>query len=165
MDAETQLASFTIRPAVTADYEQLCAIWEVGDALHREAHPEMFGSSGQPFVGRDSMAALIAGPDSTILVAVIGADVIGLITLAARRVAASAIKIERRYVEIENMAVRPLAQRQGVGRALMDQAAGWATTRGISDLELNVFAFNAAATAFYRDAGFSPVLHRMSRRI
>jgi ribosomal protein S18 acetylase RimI-like enzyme len=156
---------FHIQPAVIADYDQLCATWEIGDALHRDAVPYMFRVSDQPPKSRGDVEALIAGPLSTILVAVSGANILGLMTLLEKRVTPNAIAAERRYVEVDNMVVMPSVQRQGIGSAFLQAAADWAQARGISSLELSVYDFNDGAQALYRGAGFAPVLTRMRRKI
>jgi GNAT superfamily N-acetyltransferase len=158
-------APFTIRSAVIADYENLCAIWEVGDALHRNAVPDMFRASGQPSKTRSEVEALISGPLSAILVATQGPDVIGLMTLLEKQVTPNAIAAERRYVEVDNMVVTPSAQRRGIGSAFLRAASDWAQARGIFSLELSVYDFNEGARALYRGAGFAPVLTRMRRKI
>ena len=158
-------APFSIRSAVLTDYEKLCELWEVGDALHRDALPHMFRASGQPSKNRSDVEALLAGPLSTILVATRRAQLVGLMTLLEKRVTANAIAVERRYVEVDNMVVIPSAQRQGVGSAFLQAAADWAQARGISSLELSVYEFNDGAQALYRGAGFAPVLTRMRRTL
>ena len=157
--------SFSIRPATTADYEQICCVWEVGDALHREALPHIFRLSGGPPMDRAGVQILIAGPNSAIIVADAGGEVIGVMTILEKLVTATAIKVARRYAEIDNMAVKRSAQRQGVGRALIDAAADWARGRKVTGLELNVYEFNEAAVALYRAAGFSTQHRRMTRQI
>ena len=163
--SEVRRLSFSIRPATIGDYEQLCCVWEVGDALHREALPHIFRSSGEPPMDRTNVQALIAGPNSAIIVADAGGEVIGVMTILEKLVTATAFKVARRYVEIDNMAVKQSAQRQGVGRALIDAAADWARGRGVTRLELNVYEFNEAAAALYRGAGFSTQNRRMTRQI
>jgi RimJ/RimL family protein N-acetyltransferase len=46
------------------------------------------------------------------------------------------------------------ARRQGVGRALLEAAAGWARQAGIRKLELHVFPWNEAAIALYEACGY-----------
>jgi RimJ/RimL family protein N-acetyltransferase len=46
------------------------------------------------------------------------------------------------------------ARRQGVGRALLEAAVGWARSAGIRKLELHVFPWNEAAIALYEAVGF-----------
>ncbi len=45
-------------------------------------------------------------------------------------------------------------RRQGIGWALLEQAADWARAAGVRKLELHVFPHNAAAIALYERFGF-----------
>ena len=45
-------------------------------------------------------------------------------------------------------------RRQGIGRALMEQAVRWARLAGVRKLELHVFPHNDAAIALYESMGF-----------
>ena len=45
-------------------------------------------------------------------------------------------------------------RRQGVGRALLEQAVRWAHETDVSKLELHVFPHNGPAIALYEDFGF-----------
>jgi RimJ/RimL family protein N-acetyltransferase len=45
-------------------------------------------------------------------------------------------------------------RRQGIGRALMEQAVEWARQHGVRKLELHVFPHNEAAIALYESMGF-----------
>jgi RimJ/RimL family protein N-acetyltransferase len=45
-------------------------------------------------------------------------------------------------------------RRQGIGRALMEQAVRWARSAGVRKLELHVFPHNDAAIALYESMGF-----------
>jgi diamine N-acetyltransferase len=163
--SEVSKLSFSIRLATVGDYEQLCSVWEIGDALHREALPHIFRSSGEPPMDRANVQALIAGPNSAIVVADAGGEIMGVMTILEKLVTATAIKVPRRCVEIDNMAVKQSAQHQGVGQALIDAAVNWARGRGVTRLELNVYEFNEAATALYRGAGFTTQNRRMTRKI
>ena len=51
--------------------------------------------------------------------------------------------------------------RRGVAGLLIADASRWAAARGLTDLELNVHEFNAAARAFYEAAGFTTARRRM----
>src|SRR5207247_2258892 len=46
------------------------------------------------------------------------------------------------------------ARRQGVGKALLEAAVGWARGAGVRKLELHVFPWNEAAIALYEAFGF-----------
>ena len=45
-------------------------------------------------------------------------------------------------------------RRQGVGRALLEAAAGWARRSGVRKLELHVFPWNEPAIRLYETYGF-----------
>jgi ribosomal protein S18 acetylase RimI-like enzyme len=55
---------------------------------------------------------------------------------------------------IDELVVDQTAQRQGVGKALIDAVVSWARKRGASEIEVSSEADNAAAQAFYRAHGF-----------
>ncbi|HEX4146273.1 MAG TPA: GNAT family N-acetyltransferase [Pirellulales bacterium] len=58
---------------------------------------------------------------------------------------------------IEDLYVRPVFRRRGVGRALLAQLAAVAAERGCGRLEWSVLAWNEPAMAFYRSIGAQPV--------
>ena len=58
--------------------------------------------------------------------------------------------------EILTLAVTPLVRRNGVGRALVEAAAGTANARGADSLFLEVASDNVAALALYAAAAFEP---------
>lgn len=59
--------------------------------------------------------------------------------------------------EILTLAVSPAARRLGVGRALVEAAAGLAATQAAESLFLEVAHDNVAALALYASAGFERV--------
>ena len=58
---------------------------------------------------RANVQALIAGPNSAIFVADTGKEIIGAMTILEKLVTGTAIKVARRYVEIDSMAVKKSA--------------------------------------------------------
>jgi RimJ/RimL family protein N-acetyltransferase len=59
-----------------------------------------------------------------------------------------------RHVADLGLMVAATHRRQGIGRALLDQAVEWAREVGVRKLELHVFPHNEAALALYEDFGF-----------
>ena len=57
---------------------------------------------------------------------------------------------------IANIAVDPLFRRQGIGSALLDDAADFARQAGLAFLTLEVRQSNLGAQALYRRHGFCP---------
>ena len=62
--------------------------------------------------------------------------------------------------DVLSLAVDPVAQRRGVGRALLDELLDQARAWGADRVLLEVEEANAAAIALYTTAGFTPVSRR-----
>jgi RimJ/RimL family protein N-acetyltransferase len=59
-----------------------------------------------------------------------------------------------RHVADLGLMVAASHRRQGIGRALLEQAIAWAREVGVRKLELHVFPHNEAAIALYESFGF-----------
>ena len=64
------------------------------------------------------------------------------------------LECNRHVLHVQGLAVDPSAQRQGVGRRLVEAAAEEAARRGVRKLGLRVLGGNASARALYASAGF-----------
>jgi ribosomal protein S18 acetylase RimI-like enzyme len=111
-------------------------------ALFAAVAGERNGIATEPPVDIDARAASWT-LDGT-LVAVAGAEVVGLVHLNASR---------HGFGEI-GMAVALAWRGRGVGSALLAGAIESARERGLHKVSLSVFAHNAVAIALYRKAGF-----------
>ncbi|TQV87178.1 GNAT family N-acetyltransferase [Aliikangiella coralliicola] len=63
------------------------------------------------------------------------------------------------------LAVSPKSQGLGIGKLLMAFAEKWAKDLGCRLLQLEVFANNSKANAFYQNIGFKPEILRMTKTI
>lgn len=161
------LFGFNIRPAASGDFKRLAKLFEELDEFHRRGRPDLFVKPQLPARGPDEIDALIAGPDSTILVAGDSAfpHLIGLVTVRIRETPALPFQPARRIAEVTNLGVASHARRHGVGRALMRGASAFAAVRGAAAVELSVHEFNAGAIAFYEALGFRTAMRRLGMRL
>ncbi len=97
--------------------------------------------------GAADYARLAASPGGLILVAEAGGGS-GIVGFAAMAQMAD-------EAELRNIAVRPLYQRQGVGRRLLEQAHERLLEAGVNRLYLEVRPSNRAAVELYRSLGYS----------
>jgi GNAT superfamily N-acetyltransferase len=62
----------------------------------------------------------------------------------------------RRWVELDQMGVRPDNRRNGLARALVDMVVEASKAADIRDVELSCWVFNAGAQEAFRRLGFTP---------
>jgi ribosomal protein S18 acetylase RimI-like enzyme len=67
-----------------------------------------------------------------------------------------------RICYLASIVVAPHCRRKGVARALLDKLKREALARGVTHIELDVWAFNKDAKAAFRQLGFLPLMERMS---
>lgn len=88
-------------------------------------------------------------PDAAVFAAVTGAGaVVGRLSIARDQHPASL------HIADLGIMVAAASRRRGVGRALMEAAADWAGSVGITKLQLHVFPHNPAAIALYEQLGY-----------
>ena len=78
---------------------------------------------------------------------------------------ASPVWDSRSYCKVEEIAVDKSCRGQGYGTLLMQAVRREALSRGCPKLELNVWAFNAGACAFWTKLGFVPYLYCMESAV
>ena len=97
---------------------------------------------------RRYLSAVRGHPDAAVYLAEDGDAVVGRLSLARDVHPASA------HVADLGLMVAASHRRLGVGRALLDQAVGWAESAGVRKLELHVFPWNEPAIRLYEEFGF-----------
>jgi len=99
-------------------------------------------------------------PERTVLVAVDGDTVVGLVTVAQRRHFTGDVD-----AYIGELAVAEAAQRRGIGRELVRAAERWAHSRGYRRITLDTGAANHGARAFYAALGYAEEDVRLTRPV
>jgi RimJ/RimL family protein N-acetyltransferase len=136
-----------VRPADAAYAPQLVALaravggepegWLISDSTWRSVGDE-----------RRYVRAIRRHPDAAVLVALLGEEVVGRLSLARDPHPAS------RHVADLGLMVSSAHRRQGIGRALLAAAEEWARPAGIRKLELHVFPHNDAGRRLYESCGY-----------
>jgi ribosomal-protein-alanine N-acetyltransferase len=86
----------------------------------------------------------LPGPQRRCLVAASTVAVVGFVV----------VSVVADVAEMESLAVRGDARRQGIGRSLCLQAVLWAQSRGAATMQLEVRTRSVAARALYESLGF-----------
>jgi RimJ/RimL family protein N-acetyltransferase len=139
--------TFVIRPARPRDAGPLVSLaedvasepegWLITDGAWRTAADE-----------RRYLKALRRYSDAAVFVAEGEDGIVGRLSLGRDPHPAS------RHVADLGLMVAAGHRRQGIGRALLEQAVAWATEVGVRKLELHVFPHNEGAIALYESFGF-----------
>lgn len=143
------------------DYDALVALFDELDEFHRLARPEVFRPFDGPARTREQIEQWLTGPGSTVLVAVIDREVVGLAVLLMRPPSPFAGAVPLRVIELDNLVVHSGLRSRGVGRRLIEATAGWSQGQGASHVGVSVHAFNRDARRFYERAGFRPSIDRL----
>ena len=138
----------TIRAAVPEDAATLVAL---GATVGREPEAWLLNSDGWRSVGEERryIRALKRHPDAAVYVAEDDGAIVGRLSVARDPHSAS------RHVADLGLMVASSHRRQGIGRALLDQAVAWARDAGVRKLELHVFPWNEPAIRLYEQYGFT----------
>lgn len=146
-----------IRPARETDYDALCPLWRQGDDLHARLHPGFFRTA--PGLPRSfgELSRMLAAREEVLLVAEDSGVLVGLAHVRVFDTPEHPAKTRRRRGYLEDLVVLQDHRGRGVGRALMEAAAGWCTEQGGTQLLLTVWAGNDPAESFYRGLGYRPV--------
>jgi ribosomal protein S18 acetylase RimI-like enzyme len=164
-DSADAAGDVRIRPAIPAEHDALCGLFDALDRLHRAARPDFFRRADGPARPAAIVADLIAGPRSAILVAERDGGLAGLVTVLLQGIAGLPIVVPRRIAVVDNLIVRADCRRQGIGRRLIDRAERWADAQGAQAVEIVVHEFNHEARGFYDALGYRTSTRRLHRRL
>lgn len=145
--------TYTIRPAEPRDAARLRELLEQICLLHVEGRPDIFQPAGK--YTENDIVAMMGDNEKPIFVADTGDDVAGYIFCQFKR---PHNPVMRDYLNlyIDDLCVDSKYRRLGIGRALFEQAKSLAAERGAYNIDLNVWAFNKSAIAFYESLGMKP---------
>jgi ribosomal protein S18 acetylase RimI-like enzyme len=156
---------YVVRPARLEDYDRLNAVFQEGDRLHRSALPDVFRAPDGPARAIDHLADMLSSENSALFVAEVKGKVIGAVSVQIHEAPAIPVLVPRRFAAVSDVVVTRGFRRQGVGRALMEKAQGWARERSVGQAELTVYEFNQDALGFYRRLGYRVVSRRLRKSL
>lgn len=131
-------------------HELMSQIFEI----HLQRRPDVF-KQGDPYTFEHYMES-INNEDQMMIVAENDEMVVGVCHMVKRYRGKAQIVRERYLAFIEDFCVHKDYQRQGLGRALYEEAVKRAKTWNADSIELNVWKINEEARKFYDSIGLKP---------
>lgn len=150
-----------IRQATMGNYDALVALFDELDEFHRLARPDLFRRFDGPARTREQIGEWLAGPGSTVLVAEMDSEVVGLAVLLTRPPPGFAGAVPHKVIELDNLVVQSGLRSHGIGRRLIEATVDWSRAQGASHVGVAVHAFNRDARRFYERAGFASSIDRL----
>lgn len=154
-----------IREATEADAEAMVEFLMEGHDLHVASVPQIY----RPIEVNEEILEFLRGQvrqeRSKMFVAELDGALVGYVFVRVGDSTPIPLLTPRRYAEIDTLMVARRAQRQGIGRALMERAQQWGKEQGATRAQLNVLEFNRGALEFYEELGYSTLRRTMWRSL
>ena len=143
-----------VRKARREELERVNELRKAVNDLHVQGRPAHF----KPGFGPELQGCIYDQFESDrfdILVALVGGEVAGFVTLQYIHRPEGPYTLPLDFCRVEEFGVDAGFRRRGVGTALVDHMKKEAAAHGLSRIDLDVWAFNDSAKAFYDAAGFT----------
>ena len=142
-----------MRQGTPEDVPALVALFQELDRMQRDWRVFTPRPGFYDEVGEKYREALEQKGDAVLLVAEAEGEIVGM---AYGEVHVPSRFSDERALEISGVVVHAGYRGKGVGRALVREAARFATEHGITWVELKTFAPNQGSMAFWESLGFTP---------
>ncbi len=154
-----------IREAIEEDYKIIDSLYRESYQLHFEAIPGTYRKVPLKLLPRGTYINTLEDKDSAIFVAEVDKKVLGVINITIEEDSGDEVTKPYRRVSVEELSVAKSSQRQGIGKALMQEAENWAKKKKITDLTVMVYSFNKQAIKFYEKNGYGSYSIRMNKKL
>ncbi|MBU1046857.1 GNAT family N-acetyltransferase [Patescibacteria group bacterium] len=154
-----------IKKAKKEDYYSFLEILEESEEKHRLGVPWRYKKPESEFFTKNDFEKMIKDQNCNFLIAKEDEKVLGYIIAYKKEISETSILKPRKYIFINDLAVKDNYKRQGVGSLLMEKIEEWAREIKINEIELNVWFFNKEAFSFYEERGYKVFTQEMRKVI
>ena len=149
-----------IRKAVSTDSLLLSSLCVDVQSLHAKHHPDLFKMPKSNNFAVSFFDEILADPATSIFIAEDNGQALGYTLCKLIERPENLFKFAVRYLDVDQISVRSMAQGQGVGAALIKQAELLAREANAQRIHLDSWGFNIEAHAFFEKMGFEKFNHR-----
>jgi ribosomal protein S18 acetylase RimI-like enzyme len=143
-----------IRQATPADSLLLSGLCRDVQSLHAEHHPDIFKIPQSDDFAVAFFDEILVDPMARIFILEKNGQALGYVLCKLMERPEGPFTFTLRYLQIDQISVRPEARGQGVGAALMKQAERFANELDVQRIQLDSWDFNIRAHAFFERLGF-----------
>ena len=143
-----------IREATENDLDRVNELRREVNELHVAGNPEIF----RPGFGdalRDYIYEIHKDPNKKILVAEQNGKIHGFAVVNHIVRPENPFMLKREFLDIDELSVDAGSRRQGIATAMVRYVRQYAQEIGVHRIELNMWAWNRGALAFYEETGFT----------
>ncbi len=143
-----------IRQATPADSLLLSGLCRDVQSLHAEHHPDIFKIPQSDDFAVAFFDEILVDPMARIFILEKNGQALGYVLCKLMERPEGPFTFTLRYLQIDQISVRPEARGQGVGAALIKQAERFANELDVQRIQLDSWDFNIRAHAFFERLGF-----------
>ena len=147
-----------VRPANLSDLDALLAFEQ---AIIESERPFDATIRNGDDVHYYDLAALVSSPDAEVVVAERGGEIIG--SGYARIDISKSYLVHAKHSYLGFMYVVPHHRGKGVNKKIVAALEAWSLSRGVTELQLEVYVENAAAIKAYEKSGYDGLILRMRK--
>ncbi len=144
-----------IKHATQDEVPEIVMLNEYVQKIHAEAHPDLFKYPTDAAEMTTFFESIVSKPDHYCYIAYLDEQPVGYLWAAIQDRPENPFKYAQRRLYINHVAVHDQYRRHHVGQALFVKADELAQSLGITELALDVWAFNDTAQTFFKSRGFS----------
>jgi GNAT superfamily N-acetyltransferase len=149
-----------VRQAIPANAPWLSSLCMDVQRLHAQHHPDIFKVPESEVFAVSFFEEMLADPAVTVFIAEEDGIPVGYVLCRLIERAENPFRLAMRFLDIDQISVRPAVQGTGVGSALMKEAEGLATKLNVHRIHLNSWSFNTHAHKFFEKMKFEKFNHR-----
>ena len=143
-----------VRQATSADAPCLSALCMDVQSLHARHHPEFFKAPQNEDFAISFFEEMLSDPAVSIFIAEEDGEAVGYILCKLVERPDNPFTFAVRVLLVDQVSVRPPAQGQGIGMALMQRAETLAKECDVLTIQLDSWAFNTSAHTFFEHLVF-----------
>jgi len=103
---------------------------------------------------RDALHTILSNDDAALFVVDSGEELIGLAEVYLRQDEPHSLTVAHRYGHLQSLIISTSHRKKGLGKQLVTAAQQWAKERDATEMQLDIWEFEAGPLPFYEALGY-----------